>query len=137
MSFKIDPDVCIVCLQKFADAGGRADILRHEHHLVPRAFGGQNGPTVMVCTAHHSLLHLIGTRLITNKPYFELMTHDPKQDQKLLWLGAQVQKAHAAFNNDPNKRITVPLLLDGATARKLARLAKSNFDSYRNSYPNA
>lgn len=120
----MEANVCLVCGKLFADAGGASSVIRHEHHVVPRAFGGSNGPTVMVCTAHHSLLHLMGSRLISGKPYFDLVTHDPTQDQKLLWLATRVHRASVAFSKDPNKRVLVPLSLDGAANGKLARLAK-------------
>lgn len=92
--------------------------------LIPRAYGGSKGPTVMVCTSHHSLLHLIGSRLIHDKPYFDLLTRTPEQDQRLLFLGSRIQLAEAASRNDPNKRAMLPLILDGSTQQKLNRLAK-------------
>lgn len=29
-----------------------------EHHVVPQAYGGKNGPTVTLCATHHDLIHL-------------------------------------------------------------------------------
>lgn len=117
---------CFVDGRLFADAGGDPGVIRHKHHVIPRAFGGLNGPTVMVCTGHHSLLHLIGSRLIHNKPFFELLTHDPKQDQKLLWLASRIQIAEAASRGDPNKKSVIPLVLDAPTQAKLVKLAKAH-----------
>lgn len=78
----------------------------------------------MVCSAHHDLLHLVATRLITGKPYFDLMTRDVEQDRVLLFLASRVQIAEAATRGDPNKKALLPLSLDGATRNKLAALAK-------------
>ena len=29
----------------------------HEHHVVPQAYGGTNGPRVVLCGTHHTLIH--------------------------------------------------------------------------------
>lgn len=119
-----DPNRCSVCLTPFSDVGGPASCIRNEHHLIPRAYGGVDGPTTMVCSAHHDLLHLIGSRLISGKPYFDLLTHDRRMDQVLLFLASRVQVAEAATRGDPNKKVLLPLTLDGVTQQKLVRLAR-------------
>lgn len=34
----------------------------HVHHVVPRAYGGERGPTVVLCSHHHSLVHKLAVR---------------------------------------------------------------------------
>ena len=45
--------VCIVC--------GCKESL-HEHHVIPRAYGGTNGPTVILCANHHNLVHTLALK---------------------------------------------------------------------------
>ena len=47
----------------------------HEHHVVPQAYGGTNGPRVVLCGTHHTLIHDIALKpldqqqgLIANSP---------------------------------------------------------------------
>ncbi len=105
---------CWICHQLFGQ-----DVHRHTHHIIPQAYGGVDGPVVDVCDSHHASLHKIALRLIGSKPYFDLLTRDPKIDQRLLWLASRVQVAEAATRNDPNKRTLFPVVLDTATAHML------------------
>ena len=37
------------------------------HHVVPRAYGGENGPTVHLCGAHHTLIHDLALKAPTTR----------------------------------------------------------------------
>src|SRR5690606_18118779 len=97
---------------------------REEHHVVPRAYGGTDGPLVSLCDGHHTALHKIAVALKSNKPYHQHLTRDPEQDQKLMYLATVVVNAQAATTGDPNKKTMVVVSLDGVLAEKLKRLSK-------------
>lgn len=101
-------DRCWICDNKFTDFGGTDHTLVQEfHHIIPRAYGGLDGPTVSLCSGHHTTLHDIAQKLISGRPYFEFLTKDPLIDKRLLYLATRVQNAHATFSNDPNKRLVL------------------------------
>lgn len=116
----LELDHCWVCKVKF---GGKEGLRKNEHHIVPRASGGVEGPTVTLCADHHTLLHHIATRLITGKEYFDLLTHDVEKDKKLLFLASRVQAAALATKDDPNKRVLMPLSFDAGMIQKLKSIA--------------
>ena len=35
---------------------------KHDHHVIPRCYGGNNGPTVTVCANHHNLIHALALK---------------------------------------------------------------------------
>lgn len=115
-------DHCWICKQKFGSLG----IERHDHHIWPRAYGGEDGPIVSICTGHHDLLHGIAERVIAGNDYRDLETKslDEATKQRLLLLVRYVVKAYKTFGNDPNKLIKVGLSLPGDTHRKLRELVK-------------
>lgn len=49
---------CVVC-QKTEDS------CLHEHHVIPQANGGTNGPTVMLCAEHHNMIHKVAVKILT------------------------------------------------------------------------
>lgn len=114
---------CWVCGLQFSDSGGPSENLRHEHHIIPRAAGGIDGPTVSLCDTHHQLLHKVAVRLIDGKEYFDLLTRDVERDKKLLFLASRVQVAMDAVKNDPNKRVLMPLSFEAPLVQKLAAIA--------------
>lgn len=114
---------CWVCESKFSDSGGPVENLRHEHHVIPRAAGGTDGPTVSLCDTHHSLLHKIADRLSAGKEYYDLLTRNVEKDKKLLFLASRVHVAMAAVENDPNKRRLMPLSFEASLVAKLAAVS--------------
>lgn len=117
---------CWVCGVRFNDLTtnpGPAN--REEHHIIPRAYGGSDGPVVSLCDSHHTALHKMAVALASGKPYFQhLNGHSRDQQNKLLFLATRVRDAEAATRNDPNKKASVVLSLDAATASKLDALKK-------------
>ena len=107
-------DHCWVCKRKFGHS-----IKQQDHHVVPRAYGGTDGPQVSLCSAHHTALHEIALKLYTKKPYFDFLTRDPQQDQKLLWLASVCYNARLATENDPNKK---PLVVEHIRKETMAQL---------------
>lgn len=120
---------CWVCRKLFIDSRGTdPSIIREEHHPVPRAYGGLNGPTVSVCSGHHGALHAIADKMIAadsiEPQYFmELITGmDYEPRMRLLYLAKVVYGAWRATKDDPNKRSQVSAVLTGEQTRKLAQL---------------
>jgi hypothetical protein len=102
---------CYVNECVFVEQGGTE--VRHEHHLVPRAYGGVDGPTVTLCNTHHEKLHRIAERLIHKKPYFEYLKGERASAQhKLLYMATVVRNAYLQAKNDPNKLAAVHMTLN-------------------------
>lgn len=110
-------DCCWVCDKRFDHSNKRED-----HHVIPRAYGGVDGHQVSLCASHHSALHEIALRLYSKRSYFNLLTGDPKQDKKLMYLASCVYNARLLTENDPNKRRILVLSPSKETFDKLDRL---------------
>ena len=121
-------DRCWVCDRKFSEFGGTDTSLVQEfHHIIPRAYGGLEGPTVSLCSGHHTTLHDIAQRMIHNRPHFEFLSKDPTIDKRLLYLATRVQNAHAAFSDDPNKRLVVT----ASITKEEAQMMKDLYPIYK------
>jgi hypothetical protein len=104
---------CWVCDKRFTDSNPPGPENKEVHHIIPRAAGGSDGPTVTICDGHHKALHKIALRLTSGKPYFDLLVGDsPEQKQKVLWLASRVHYAFQAVKGDPNKKVVVVMGLD-------------------------
>lgn len=106
-------DYCWICECKFVGFGGTE--IRHDHHIVPRAYGGVDGPTVTICDTHHSKTHRLAESLMHNKQKdrYQLLLGEPApQVKKLLYLADVIRNAWLATKNDPNKLAQVTLTLN-------------------------
>ncbi len=65
----------------------------HEHHVVPRAYGGLNGPTVDLCASHHTLIHTAALKGSVTKREAEYAGHTEAQKAKLRELVTIIRKA--------------------------------------------
>lgn len=108
---------CWVCRRKFDHS-----LLHEDHHIVPCAYGGRDGPQVRICSPHHTSLHTIALRLYSGKPYFELLSSNTDVNERLLYLATVAYHARLAVANDPNKKRVIVLSLKADTWDKLARL---------------
>lgn len=108
---------CWVCRTKFGP-----NTKEERHHIIPKAFGGVDGPQVSLCDSHHSALHEIGLKLYSKSSYFQLLTRDFRQNKKLLWLATVACNARIATENDPNKAVPTVFYFKGETLKKLKRL---------------
>jgi hypothetical protein len=116
---------CWVCEEKFTDSGGEAK--RHEHHIIPRAYGGSNGPLCSLCTNHHNLLHELATYIIAGKQAEArslLATLPPAVKPRLASLANSIVRAHNLTKNDPNKRGKTILSMTGEQYRRAILLKK-------------
>lgn len=116
----LDASRCTAC---GCPLGG--DVQTHLHHVIPRAFGGEKGPTVALCTNDHNLLHNVALCLTGKRSHSDLVaglvgTHK----QNVMWLATRVAVAFEATKNDPNKRVQVSFILSAKKAAKLDSLMK-------------
>ena len=115
-------DVCWVCKRPFNHS------LTHEdHHIVPCAYGGTDGPQVRICSPHHTSLHTIALRLYSGKPYFDLLPSpltpfNSGVQERLLYLASVAYNARVAVENDPNKKRVLVLRLTRETNERLDKL---------------
>lgn len=98
------------------------DTKEERHHIIPRAYGGVDGPQVSLCDSHHSALHEIALKLYSKKSYFNLLPHKPELDARLLYLATVAYNARILTENDPNKKQMVVLQLAGTEVTKLNKL---------------
>lgn len=110
---------CWVCKTPFGPS-----IMREDHHIIPRAYGGIDGPQVSLCDSHHTALNNIALRLYSKRPFTELLTNSDDQNKKLMWLASVVCNARIATENDPNKKQILILSPKGETFNKLKQLKK-------------
>lgn len=100
-------EACWVCRRVFPDYGGDDGVLVQEfHHPVPEAYGGTTGPVISICSGHHSATHDLALRLLSNRPYDDLIGHEPAANQqRLLHLANIIKRAKETFDTDPNRRM--------------------------------
>lgn len=108
---------CWACKTEFS-----SELKEHRHHLVPRAYGGVDGPQVSLCDTHHTRLHEVALRLIAGKPFYDLLSKDREQNARVLYLAQIVVNAKLATDNDPNKAQLVVLHLRKEHKEKLKEL---------------
>jgi hypothetical protein len=117
-------DRCWVCGKQFAESGGVVDVHRHDHHIVPRAYGGDGGPQVSLCEPHHGAAHKIADKLFTQGNYTTFLTTNQESNRRLLLLATVIVNAKVSCKSDPNKPTTVHFVIDGTTRVKLNRLKR-------------
>jgi hypothetical protein len=108
---------CWVCRAKFGHS-----MKEERHHLIPRAYGGIDGPQVSLCDSHHTALHNIALRIYSKRKFTDLLTGSTEQDNKLIYLGKVAYDARVLTENDPNKKRVEVYAFDGDTFEKLRRL---------------
>ena len=114
----VDTPYCWVCNAVFDDSTNK----RHDHHIIPRAYGGVDGPTVSICNVDHSVLHEMALKLYSSKPINQFLSGDKSKDNKLIWLAQTCLNARLATENDPNKSQLVVLNLKRESSNHLNKL---------------
>ena len=91
------------------------NLLPEDHHVIPRAFGGNDGPQVRLCSDHHSLLHKMAIMLVPEKQadlahiqqfLIGLTTTTAK---RTMYLACTAALAERKFSADPNRGVPVSL----------------------------
>ena len=94
----------------------------HEHHVIPQAYGGVNGPTVILCASHHTLIH--SAALCGEKKRQELLHgHTEEQKQKLLELILIIRRARVATKY-MRRPLKIQIELSAEDASKLRQLKR-------------
>ena len=114
-------DKCEACSAVFSDVDRTSPKIRHSHHVIPRAYGGTNGPQVQLCNEDHALIHAVGLAKIHNKPC-DLSNLNPTHARNVEIYAQYIYIAFMRTENDPNKATKVALDLTGSDARKLDAL---------------
>lgn len=76
----------------------RSPVKTSEHHLIPKQFGGVDGPTAMLCSACHRQIHALFTNEELAGFYHSVarLQDHPDMSKYLRWVKKQ----------DPEKKIT-------------------------------
>lgn len=90
---------CWVCGCEFGHSNKE-----ERHHIIPRAYGGIDGPQVSLCDSHHTACHNIALKLYSKKPFTELLTPKEDQNTKILYLATTICNARILTEDDPNKK---------------------------------
>lgn len=116
-------DHCWVCGAKFAPQGTAQE---EQHHIVPRAYGGSDGPIVSLCDTCHTRLHKAALCIEANRPVYSFINGlSQEQQQRLLYLSTCVVNAKLATKNDPNKKSMVVLQFSRQETEQIDRLKKA------------
>jgi hypothetical protein len=116
-------DTCWCCTSKFS---------LHDHHVVPREHGGNNGPTVTICASCHNIVHRIASRIVTLKsdaPITELRPlqtsgYDVKKLGYLIGVIVRSQQTLKKLGPQP-KKLGLVVKLDDEQRRKFLQLKKT------------
>lgn len=118
-----DKNSCWVCGVRFKTSIPPGPALKEEHHVVPRAFGGTDGPTVLLCDTHHATLHKIANKVKSKADFKILLLGEPKdRQQKLCWLASMVVKSEEAVAGDPNKLLRNTVMLTPLETQMMNKL---------------
>lgn len=112
-------DHCWVCGLKFDHSNKKED-----HHIIPRAYGGVDGPQVSLCDSHHTAGHNISLKLYSKKPFTDLLTNNEEQNKKLLYLATTICNARILTEGDPNKKQVIIFSPKKETLDKLKQLKR-------------
>lgn len=114
---------CWVCERRFKSSVPPGPAIRHDHHIVPRNAGGEDGPLVSLCDTHHSVVHRLAERAHLKQDVKDLLTgEEPRFVAKLVWLAKKVYDAEIAVQDDPNKHLGVSFKLSAEEVRVLDAL---------------
>ncbi len=73
----------------------------NNHHVIPQAYGGVDGPQVTLCATHHTVIHTQALRAPDTWHAAMSANHTPEQIGKLVQLTGLIHKArHATANSE-------------------------------------
>ena len=119
-------DHCWVCGKRFTNSCPPGLANREDHHIIPRAYVGTDGPQVSLCDGCHTKVHKIQNCLLSKKPYYEFVKgFDSQNVRKLVYLGTCAANAYLATKKDPNKKTLITFSIGGDRVKKLEALKKA------------
>ena len=89
------------------------------HHMVPRALGGEEGPTVWLCQPCHRRVHEAGYGRGVEPSGCAL------SDSRCSILGGTIMEAARVVKDDPNKSVVFTDRFPAETRKQLRELAKA------------
>lgn len=101
---------------------GRKDGM-HSHHVIPRAYGGLDGPVVDLCGGHHTLIHTAALKKSNNARELEYNGHTEEEKARLRELVKIIRRARV-MSKHMRRPITLQLNLDAAHALRLRELKR-------------
>lgn len=116
-------DHCWVCGTFFIPKGPAHE---EQHHIVPRAYGGEDGPVVSLCDSCHTRLHKAAISIAAGKQpdqYTLGLTANAKT--KVLYLASCAANAKLATLNDPNKKSVIVIPLTGKETQQIDALKRA------------
>lgn len=122
---------CFVCGARFIDSDPPGKAMKELHHVIPRAYGGTNGPLVALCSECHTKVHKLATRY--DQSLFNGLNSLGKS--RLEYLARSVYNAKHITKSDPNKLLQITFKLTKEEAAVLDHLksvlnVKSRADVY-------
>lgn len=114
-------EYCWVCFSDFK----KNNLNIEHHHVVPRSYGGEQGPTVSLCCDCHTSAHKAADSLYSSGnpvvPYKVVVSRE-----RCLYLAQVICNSRNAMENlnSENKRVVYSGFWDGKTHAKIKRLAE-------------
>lgn len=112
-------DHCWVCGIRFTDSNPPGSANKELHHVVPRAFGGLDGPIVSLCDSCHSKVHKLTAK---NIDYSILNGLDKQAQSKLQYLASVIKSAGLMANSDVNKLFPISFKITRKESEVLDKL---------------
>lgn len=107
-----------------------ADTL-HEHHVIPRAFGGTNGPLCTLCSSCHGIIHKAAVNRDYSTNQIDTVVSlagsigtNVDFVTRLCYLTNIIFKSGMAVKNDENKTITFSTKLEPEYAKMLKKISQ-------------
>ena len=100
----------------------------HEHHIIPQAYGGVDGPTVTLCATCHNGVHHVADGRIEMQP---TSWNEGDRDTRGKWLVNAIIQARIVASKSANKRVIVTLELSANEATMLDRIKQSTGSNSR------
>lgn len=102
----------------------------HEHHIIPQAYGGVDGPTVTLCATCHNGVHHVADGREEMKP---TSWNTKEKLGKGQWLVSAIVQARILASTSTNKRVIVTLELSANEATMLDRVSQATGSTSRQS----
>ncbi len=114
---------CWACSKPFTNS-----LLREDHHIIPSAFGGHDGPQVSLCSDHHSLLHKVADLLLAKSANLDvirgfLLGLTEGEVSRILYLSTRAAQAERVFKNDPNRGVQLSVTVSNTLLTEVKKAA--------------
>ena len=95
----------------------------NDHHVVPQAYGGRDGPQVTLCASHHTFIHTVALKPRARREHLiiEHVEGDEERQSKLTQLTEVIARARAATRS-VEKPMLIQHKLNVERGRKLREL---------------